>query len=568
MRQVVRALKGLSIRAKLNALVLAASGAALLLASFALLLNAAGSIRSSRVQQLSSVAKVLGANSTAALTFDDAAAARELLSSLSLQPAVRFACLYDPKGRVFATYSGKGVADFRPPPLGPEGHAFVAGNCLDITQNIFQGSEKAGTVYLHASMEDLHVQLIRQALVVAAVMIVSLGVAVLLSSWLQRMISAPVLRLAETAQRISATGDYSVRVQKHADDEIGTLYDEFNAMLGQIEGGQQDLRQAHAELEMRVEERTRQLSQTNQELSKEIAERQRVEQNLEVAHQQLLDAARRAGMAEIATGVLHNVGNVLNSINVSATLVADRLRGSKVSELTRALDLMNEHAADLGRFVTEHEKGKQLPGFLDLVASHLVRERQVLLEEVQSLTQNVDHVKTIVAMQQSYASAAGLVETVSLVDLVDDGLRLNLSSFGKYDIEVVRDYAGPCRIQVDKQRLLQILINLLRNAKDALVEGGRKDRRLTVRITGGSRPNDKTIRIEVVDNGVGIAKENLTRIFSHGFTTKKDGHGFGLHSSANTAKEMGGTLTAHSDGLGQGAAFTLELPFNPGAART
>jgi len=252
MRQVVRALKGLSIRAKLNALVLAASGAALLLASFALLLNAAGSIRSSRVQQLSSVAKVLGANSTAALTFDDAAAARELLSSLSLQPAVRFACLYDPKGRVFATYSGKGVADFRPPPLGPEGHAFVAGNCLDITQNIFQGSEKAGTVYLHASMEDLHVQLIRQALVVAAVMIVSLGVAVLLSSWLQRMISAPVLRLAETAQRISATGDYSVRVQKHADDEIGTLYDEFNAMLGQIEGGQQDLRQAHAELEMRV----------------------------------------------------------------------------------------------------------------------------------------------------------------------------------------------------------------------------------------------------------------------------------------------------------------------------
>lgn len=554
----MRVLRNLSIRAKLNALVLVTSGAALLLATVALLFNEASAIRDSRVQQLSSLAKILGANSTAALTFDDAAAARELLSSLSLQPPVRFACLYDVKGRAFATYRGRGVAEFSPPPPGPEGHAFVAGNRLDITQDVFQGNERVGTVCLQASLDDLDKQILHQAIVVAAVMSVSLAVALLLSSRLQRMISAPVLGLAEAAQQISATRDYSVRVQKHANDELGTLYDEFNGMLGEIERGQKDLERAHAELEMRVEERTRQLSQANRELSKEIAERQRAEQDLEVAHQQLLDTARRAGMAEVATGVLHNVGNVLNSINVSATLVTDRLRGSRVGDLTRALDLLKRHAEDLGRFFTEDEKGRQLPHFLDLVASRFVQDRQSMLDEMKSLTKNVDHVKTIVAMQQSYAGAAGLVETVALADLAEDALRLNHSSFGKYEITVVRDYGDGCRVRVDKQKLLQILINLLRNAKDALVESEQKDRRLTVRI----RPDTANTFIEVADNGVGIAKENLTRIFSHGFTTKKNGHGFGLHSSANAAKELGGALTAQSDGPGTGATFILELPLN------
>ncbi|MGD0654599.1 MAG: CHASE sensor domain-containing protein [Thermoguttaceae bacterium] len=555
----MRSFKNLSIKTKLNLLVLVSSGAALLLASAVLVFNDARLIGSSKVQQLSALAKVLGANSTAALTFDDPAAARELLSSLNLQPTVQFACLYNAKGQVFAAYQREKQADFRPPSPRGDGHEFTAGNYLDVTQKIIHDGEKVGTIYLHASMEDLNDQLLRYAGVVAIVITVSMGLAIILSSRLQHIISVPILQLAKTAQMVSANRDYSVRVQKYANDELGTLYNEFNDMLGQIEGGEKELQRAHAQLKVRVQ----QLSNANLDLTKEIAERKRAERELEIAHRQLLDAARRAGMAEVATGVLHNVGNVLNSINVSSTLVADRLRNSRLSELTRALDMLYLHAGDMENFLKENEKGKQLCDFLNLVAPHLDRERKMMLEEMQSLAKNINHIKTIVSMQQSYAGESGVRETVVLTDLIEDALVLNASSFGKYEIELVRDYATMPQIQVEKQKVLQILVNLVRNARDALVESGRKDRRLTLRTGIGGNEKVKKVRIEVIDNGVGIAGKNLTRIFSHGFTTKKHGHGFGLHSSANTAKELGGNLFAHSDGPGRGAVFTLELPFMP-----
>ena len=559
----MRVLKNLSIKSKLNLLVLIPSGAALLLASVALVINDASLIRSSKVQQLSALAKVLGANSTAALVFDDPAAARETLSSLGAQPTVQFACLYNAKGRLFAIYAGAGGGDFVPPPPGGDGYEFVAGNYLDVTQEIFRDGNTVGTVYLHASMADLSAQVCRSIVIVALVMLGSLAVAVLLSSRLQRIVSAPILLLAQAAQTISSNRDYSIRVRKSAKDELGMLYDDFNAMLDQIERGEKELQQAHTELEVRVEQRTQQLSQANLELSREVAERKRAEQELDRVHQQLLDAARRAGMAEVATGVLHNVGNVLNSVNVSATLVADRLRGSKLPELTRALDLLDGHAAEIGRFLTEDPRGKRVPGFLRLVASHLSRDQSLMAEELESLTKNVDHIKTVVAMQQSYTGVAGVVETVSLAELVDDALKLNASSFGKYDIALVRDFADVPPVQVDKQRVLQILMNLVANAKDSLLESGREARQLTVRIRIDGPPGEENVLIEVADNGVGIAKENLTRVFSHGYTTKRRGHGFGLHSSAIAAKELGGALTAHSDGQGRGAVFTLKLPFKP-----
>jgi len=559
----IPSLKDFSINTKLHLLVLVTGGAALLLSSAAFVINDVNLIRSSKVQQLSALAKVLGFNTTAALTFDDPTTASELLSSLSLQPSVRFACVYNARGQVFATYRSEKAGDFSPPPPAEDGHEFTAGGYLEVTQRVVHDGEKVGTVYIRATMDDLYDQMIRYGKIVVAVMVVSLGVAILLSSRLQRIISAPILHLAHTAQTISAQHDYSIRVQKEANDELGTLYDEFNAMLDQTQRYEKELQKAHDQLEVRVEQRTRQLSQANRELSKEVAERKRAEKELEAVHRQLLETARRAGMAEIATGVLHNVGNVLNSINVSATLVADRLRNSKLADLTRALNLMNQHAAHLGTFLTEHEKGKQLPGFLYLVASHLGRERGMMLEELQSLTKNIDHIKTIVAMQQSYAGVAGVVETVSLADLLDDALQLNTSSFEKYGIELVRDYADLPEVRVEKQKLLQILVNLVTNGKDALMESGQHGRRLTARIRTSGAEGQEKVFIDILDNGIGIPPENLTRIFSHGFTTKKHGHGFGLHSSANAAKELGGKLTAHSDGPGQGAAFTVELPLTP-----
>jgi two-component system, NtrC family, sensor kinase len=554
--------KTLSIKTKLNLLTFVVGGVALLLSAAAFVINDVQMIRSSKEQQLSALAKVLGSNSTAALTFDDAAAAREILASIALQPTVKNACLFDAKGRVFAAYPATATASELPAEPPPEGYRYRE-NYIEVAQSIVHDKAYVGTVFLQAGMDDLRAQLLHYVAIVAVVLPLSLAAAMGFSQRLQRVVSGPVLKLARTAQQISAGGDYSIRVKRQSSDELGTLYDEFNTMLEQIQQGERQLQAAHDLLEARIEERTRQLSEANQGLSREIAERRRAEKQLADVHHQLVDAARRAGMAEIATGVLHNVGNVLNSVNVSATLVADRVRNSKIADLDRAVELLERHADDLGTFFSEDRRGRQLPGFLRLMATHIQRDRGVMLEELQSLTRHIDHIKSIVAMQQSYTGVAGVVETVSLDDLLDDALKLNVASLDKYDIDVVREYEDLPEVRIDKQRVLQILVNLVNNAKDALIESSASQRCLTARIRLSERNSERKLLVEVCDNGAGISPENIVRIFSHGFTTKKHGHGFGLHSSANAAGELGGTLTASSPGAGRGAMFTLELPFKP-----
>jgi signal transduction histidine kinase len=169
---------------------------------------------------------------------------------------------------------------------------------------------------------------------------------------------------------------------------------------------------------------------------------------------------------------------------------------------------------------------------------------------------NVEHIKEIVAMQQNYAAFGGVKEMIDVVKLVEDSLRINEGSMSRHRVAVIREFGKVPPLNLDKHKMLQILVNLLRNAKHACDESGRADKRLTVRVAN----SNGRITICVMDNGIGIPPENLTRIFNHGFTTRKGGHGFGLHSGALAAREMGGSLTVHSDGLGQGAAFTLELP--------
>ncbi|MBN2021838.1 MAG: PAS domain S-box protein [Pirellulales bacterium] len=293
---------------------------------------------------------------------------------------------------------------------------------------------------------------------------------------------------------------------------------------------------------------------------RDITAQRQAEEERERLNKQLLETSRRMGMADVATGVLHNVGNVLNSVNVSGTLVTDKIRNSKLPQLVRAVDRMKEHADDLGAFVTEHPQGKHVLRFLDELAAQLTREREGVQAELQSLMNNVDHIKQVVSMQQSYAKAGGVTITTSVDELLDDAIQIQAASFSRHHIEVVRETRGVSAVQIDKQKTLQILVNLLANAKHALRDARREDRRLTVRVEPAG---DDRFRLEVADNGVGIAPENLTRIFTHGFTTKSDGHGYGLHNSALAAQELGGTLTAWSDGLGRGATFTLELPLKP-----
>jgi len=292
----------------------------------------------------------------------------------------------------------------------------------------------------------------------------------------------------------------------------------------------------------------------------DITERKQAEAKLEEAHRELVRASRQAGMAEVATSVLHNVGNVLNSVNVSANVISETLTKTKSANIARVVALMREHAMDLGEFITNDPKGKQLPDYLDILAKHLASERTYLLKESESLRSHIEHVKNIVAMQQSYAKVSGITEIVKVVDLVEDALRLNAGALNRNEIQLVRDFqTGVPEINVEKHKVLQILVNLIRNAGHACDESSSKEKRLTVKVRNGN----ERVHIMIADNGVGIPPENLTRIFNHGFTTRKTGHGFGLHSGALAAKEMGGALLVHSDGPGKGATFTLELPVKP-----
>ena len=261
-------------------------------------------------------------------------------------------------------------------------------------------------------------------------------------------------------------------------------------------------------------------------------------------------------MAEVATSVLHNVGNVLNSVNVSASLVVDQLRKSKTAVLARAAKLLSEHQDDAGEFLNNDPKGKQLPAFIEALAEQLIREQSMLTKEMQGLQQNIEHIKQIVSRQQHYATLSGVQEFLALQELVEDALHMVSSALARHRIEIVRQFEAVPPVLADRHKVLQILINLISNAKHAL-DHRADGRRLCLRVVRGKAAR---VRVEVMDNGLGIPQENLVRIFSHGFTTKEDGHGFGLHSGANAAKEMGGSLDVQSDGTGTGATFILELP--------
>jgi signal transduction histidine kinase len=196
---------------------------------------------------------------------------------------------------------------------------------------------------------------------------------------------------------------------------------------------------------------------------------------------------------------------------------------------------------------------------LSQLSEHFLVDQQAMLKELDLLRGNIDHIKEIVAMQQSYARVSGLKEIIHLNDLIEDSLRMNEDALNRHQVKVIREFGNVPPMNVEKHKILQILMNLVRNAKHACQDSDRFDRRLTVRTSlEGTR-----IKISVGDDGVGIPPENLNRIFNHGFTTRKDGHGFGLHSGALAAKEMGGSLTVQSDGVGKGATFTLELPCEP-----
>jgi len=291
-------------------------------------------------------------------------------------------------------------------------------------------------------------------------------------------------------------------------------------------------------------------------IGRDITAIKKAEEKLDQTHKQLLETSRRAGMAEVAASVLHNVGNVLNSVNVASSCVADSLRNSKAANLSKIVALLREHEADLGDFIANDPKGKQLPGYLAQLAEHLAGEQTAALDKLARLQTNIEHISEIVATQQNYAKTSDVLESLSIVDLVEDAVRMNVGSMERHNIRMLREYSETPPILTDKHKVLQILVNLISNAKHACTGSEKPDKQIVLRVV---HDHDR-IKISVIDNGVGIPAGNMTLIFNHGFTTKKNGHGFGLHSGALAAKEMGGSLAAFSEGPAQGATFTLALP--------
>jgi C4-dicarboxylate-specific signal transduction histidine kinase len=313
---------------------------------------------------------------------------------------------------------------------------------------------------------------------------------------------------------------------------------------------QASLRTAHEELENRVRERTGQLTA-------EVAERRLAQEALARVNSQIASVSHRAGMAEVANSVLHNVGNVLNSVNVSVSLLSERLKRTPLADFPAATALMQTHEGHLADYLTQDEQGRQLPGFLGMLSQQWEVEQNAMLTETEQLRNSVQHIKEIVSRQQSLSGHSAVTETFNVKEAINDALTIHGSALERSSIKVGVSAQESTLWRGDRSKIAQIILNLVVNAEEALAASRTEDRVLTIDSVHG---DDGALVVTVADNGVGITAATLEKLFSYGFTTKSDGHGFGLHASALAAQEMGGSLKAFSDGENRGAAFVLSLP--------
>ncbi len=382
----------------------------------------------------------------------------------------------------------------------------------------------------HRAAERIRVQL---PLVMAASFI---GVGWLSMTFSRRLIHR--LKNLRSAMRAYAAGDFSARSPVNEDDELSQVCRSYNALADET-------------------------SRRNRDLAATIAELERLHEEKHELHRQMLVSARQAGMADIATGVLHNVGNILNSVNVSAGLMLDRTRASKVTRVGDAARLLLEHRDDAGDFFTRDERGRRLPDYLAKLAETLCAERDAMVAEIRELNDSVAHIKKIIQRQQALSKLGGLNEPTVLSEVVRDAEKFMRSTAEKRGVHIATLLPELEPILIDRQKVLQIVVNLVKNGIEALEAVSDRPRALSVSVRSATGNRQEIV---VKDNGCGIPPDKLDLIFSHGFTTKKTGHGFGLHSCVNLAREMGGDLTVTSDGEGHGAIFVLTLPANVDSA--
>ncbi len=472
--------------------------------------------RRSANQRAIAIATVMATAAGPAVEFDDEDNAAQLLRWLESTPEAAYAILRRSDGTVLATWHGERAPAQQLVPTTPSDEGAPARpvtqlrpDVLDVAAPVVGLGGASGSLEAGFSLATLAADKATArrtvALATVAVLAIGLFVCVLLASILVK----PIREVTAAAQRI-ASGDSppSLDLSGQGRDEVGQMAVALDRMLNQLQD----------------------------------------------ANRKVVDASRQAGMAEVATGVLHNVGNVLNSVNVSVSLLGERIRGSQIPRVRKGVDIL-EAVLDGG---ADDDRRPHLVPYFAALATHLEEDRAAMQAELDGITRSVEHVKQIVSIQNAHARPAGVYEIAELSGIIDETLTLDRDSLQKHHIIIDVQIPPLPPARLDRHAIMQILVNLVTNAKDAL-KARPDDRRLTLTVTHEQATD--TVRIAVADNGVGIPVENLAKIFGSGFTTKPKGHGFGLHSSALAAKLMGGSLTANSDGPGCGAVFTLTLPF-------
>ena len=376
-------------------------------------------------------------------------------------------------------------------------------------------------------------------------------------------ITNPLAMLTQAANSM-ADGDYASPITVNSEDEVGALAHDFEKMrktiqdmLARLLDQQKDLKAYSSTLQSKnqiLKQAQNELEDLNKNLEDKVKERTK---ELKETQDKLIDSARFAGMAEIAINVLHNVGNVLNSVTIANQKSITLLHQSKVVALTKTLALVDEHKHDIGEYFQNDPKGCKVPSILQKIASALTYEHQELMHSMDRQSKGIVTIQDIIDTQQKYAKVGLIQEEVSLSQLITDAIELQAGSIGKHNINISKRYQDVPNIALEKSKLLQIIVNLLVNAKEAMLTNAIDNKTIIIELY--RKEGEGTI-IKITDNGIGISPANLNRIFNHGFTTKPTGHGFGLHSCANFMTEMHGNIQVESDGEDKGASFILLFP--------
>jgi len=285
------------------------------------------------------------------------------------------------------------------------------------------------------------------------------------------------------------------------------------------------------------------------------AELASVRKQLTEAELVLVNQAHEAGVAEMAVGVLHNIGNAITPAKVGTSILLKNLTESPLrNHLATAIAPLKDvlEKSDLA----EAEKRRYM-SILTLLPDSIKDEYDRTIAEIHKIRDKQEHVESIISLQMKYSHMVGTERKVSLSRMADDAINMLEESLRKRDIHIEKQFGTIPDIRAEESKLLQILVNLIKNAYESMdhITSGR-----TLWLKTFVDPEQAYVCLAIRDNGVGFEAAAHEKLFAYGYTSKARGSGFGLHCSLTYLKAHQGKITAHSDGVGQGSEFTIYLP--------